>query len=223
MNIRFLTPAAAALLGISAVISGCNSAQSDWTQAARENTLPAYQKFVAAHPNDQHAFEAQSVILKLQDENAWQEAQHAGTNAAYENYLQQFAQGAHVAAAKEAMTASDRAAAWKSMQGESTAVGVQAFLQKYPTGAEADLGRAKLKELTAYRVHVASESSESKAQRKLARLKSKLPQQASDLSITSESDGKSYSIDSAPMSEAQATSDCGTIRQMKESCQVVSQ
>lgn len=222
MNIRFLIPAAA-LLSISAVIFGCSSAQSDWAQAAQENTLPAYQKFIAAHPNDKHAFEAQAMILKLQDENGWQEAQHAGTNAAYENYLQQFAQGAHVAAAKDAMTSSDRAAAWKNVQAEGTATGVQSFLQKYPTGPEADLAKAKLKELTAYRVHLASESSESKAQRKLARLKSKLPQQGSDLSITPESDGKSYSIDSPAMSEAQATSDCATIKQLKESCQVVAQ
>jgi hypothetical protein len=223
MNIRSLIPAAAALLSISAVLSGCSSSESDWTQAARENTLPAYQRFLAAHPNGKHAFEAQAMILKEQDENGWQEAQHAGTNAAYENYLQQFAQGAHVAAAKEAMTASDRAAAWKSVQSETTVAGVQSFLQKYPTGAEADLAKAKLKELTAYRVHLASESSEPKAQRKLARLKSKLPQQGSDLSITPESDGKSYSIDSPVMSEAQATSACGTIKQMKESCQVVAQ
>ena len=223
MNVRSLIPVTAMLLSLSAVISGCSSAQSDWAEAASDNTVPAYQSFVAAHPNDQHAFEAQAMILKLQDENGWQEAQHAGTNAAYENYLQQHAEGAHVAAAKEAITASDRAAAWKSMQADTTATGLQAFLQKYPTGTEADLAKAKLKELTAYRVHWASESSQSKAERKLALLKAKLPQQASDLSITPASDGKSYSIDSPAMSEAQATRDCGAIKQMKESCQVVAQ
>ncbi len=223
MNIRSVIPAMACLLSLSAAITGCSSAQSDWTKAASDNTVPAYQTFIAAHPNDKHAFEAQAMILKLQDENAWQEAQHAGTNSAYESYLQQHAEGAHVAAAKEAMTAADRAAAWKSMQGQATAAGVQAFLQKYPTGAESDLARTQLKELTAYKVHFATESSEAKAERKLAHLKSKLPQQGSDLSITPAGDGKSYSIDSPAMSEAQATNDCAAIKQMKENCQAVAQ
>jgi hypothetical protein len=223
MEIRSLISAAAMLASMSVIIAGCSSAQSDWTKAASENTVPAYQSFVAAHPNDKHAFDAQAMILKIQDENGWQEAQHAGTNAAYENYLQRFAEGAHVAAAKEAMTAFDRSAAWKALQVDISATGIQSFLQKYPTGAEADQARAKLKELTGYRVHVASESTKSKAERKLAKLKSRLPESASDLTITPDSEGKTYSIDSPAMSEAEATSDCGTIKQRKESCEVVAQ
>jgi hypothetical protein len=68
-----------------------------------------------------------------------------------------------------------------------TAAAVQAFLQKYPSGPETNQAKAKLKDLTGYRVHLANESSDAKARRKLAQLKSRLTEQASSLAITRDS------------------------------------
>ena len=143
MNTRSLAMAATVLLAISAVISGCNSAQSDWTKAGQVNTVSGYKDFLAAHPNDQHANEAQAMILQLQDDNAWAETKNSGTSAAYQTYLQQSPQGSHATEAHDAITAMDRVAAWKSAQSVGTAASIQSFLQKFPNGPGSRFGQGK--------------------------------------------------------------------------------
>ncbi len=221
MKTRSRAMTATAFVSLCALLSGCNSAQSDWVKASNENTITAYQNFLAAHPKDQHASEAQAMILQEQDNNEWQEAQHTNTAASYQTYLQLFPQGSHATAAKDAMTAIDRGTAWKSAQDAGTAVAFKAFLEKYPTGPDSDQATATLRDLTGYRVHLASETTDAKAQRKLSRLKSKLGEQASDLKITPDASGKSFSIDSESMTEYQAKDTCVAIKQKHESCEVV--
>jgi hypothetical protein len=220
MNFQSLAVAGAALLGVVLTISGCSSAQSDWTKATSENTVFAYQDFLTAHPKD-HYMEAQAEILQLQDDNGWIEAQHTGTIAAYQTYIQQFPQGSHVAAAHDATTSMDRAAAWKAARSNETTVGVEAFLQKYPTGPEADQAQTTLKDLTGYRVRLASLSSDHKAERKLIQLKARFGDQLHDLVVTPDANRKSYFIDSGGMTEQGATHACESIKHKHLSCQVV--
>lgn len=211
---------AAALLA-AALVASCSSAQSDWAKAGNEDTVTAYKNFLAAHPDDQHANEAQAMILKLQDANSWSEAKHLGTTAAYQTYLQQSPQGVHATDARDQITAIDRAAAWKSAQAAGAVASIQAFLQKYPTGPEADQAKAKLKDLAGYRVHLASESSDTKAQRRLARLKARYKDQFQDLTVTPDTSGKSFSIDSQGMTEQEANSACEAVKHKHEACQVI--
>ena len=223
MKIQSFALATAALFSMAVIVAGCGSAQSDWAKATSDNTVSAYQNFLAAHPKDQHATAAQTMIVQLQDDNAWGEAKHSGTAAAYQIYLQQSPEGAHAAEARDAMTAMDRAAAWTTAQGANTAASIQAFLEKYPAGPEADQAKTKLKDLTGYRVHLASEKTDAKAQQMLARLKSRLKEQASNLAITPDANGKLFSIDSPGMTEQEAKSACESIRRKHEACQVVMQ
>jgi outer membrane protein assembly factor BamD (BamD/ComL family) len=215
-----LAVAAAALLGVVLTISGCSSAQSDWTKAANENTVLAYQNFLAAHPKDEHTTEAQAKILQLQDDNGWIEAQHAGTTAAYQTYLQKFPQGSHAAAAHDAMISIDRAAAWKTAQSDGTAEAFEAFFQKYPTGSEADQAKT-IKDLTGYRVRLASESSDDKAKRKLTELKARFGDQLHDLVVTPDASRKSFYIDSGGMAEQGATRACQSIKRKHRACHVI--
>jgi hypothetical protein len=212
---------AAVCFGVVLLTSGCNSAQSDWTKAANENTVFAYQNFLAAHPKDAHSTEAQAKILQLQDDNGWIEAQRIGTIAAYQTYIQQFPQGSHAADAQGSMTSLERAAAWKTAESGGTTEAFKAFLQKYPTGPEADQAKTKLKDLTAYRVRLASESSDDKAKRKLTQLNAKLGDQLHDLVITTDASGKSFFIDSGGMTQQEATRACESIKRKHLTCQVV--
>jgi len=222
MKIQPPAIAAAALLSLAVAIIGCSSAMSDWAKAANENTVSSYQGFLAAHPKDQHASEAQAMILQLQDDNGWAEARDTGTDAAYQTYLQRYPQGTHSGAARDTMTSIDRATAWKTAQGEGgTAASVQAFLQKYPTGPEADQAKAKLKDLTGYGVRLARESSDVKAQRKLSQLKARFGDTLHDLVVTPDASGKSLFIDSSGMTEHEAERACDAIKHKHQACQVV--
>lgn len=79
----------------------------DWEDAARENTVESYERYLAKHPAGPNADEARSRIASLQasaaDEAAWQQAKTANRASAYEQYLASFPQGAHVAEAIAAL------------------------------------------------------------------------------------------------------------------------
>jgi hypothetical protein len=208
------------LCGAALALTGCSSASSDWNQASNTNTVAAYQAFLVSHPSDEHATEAKAMILQLQDDNRWGEAQHTGTAAAYQLYLEQSPQGSHASAAHDLMTSLDRAAAWKTAQAEGNAVGIEAYLQKYPTGPEAQQAKDRLKELTGFRVHLATENSKDKAERKLAQLKVRFAEPLRELAVTPDAGGKSFSIDSAGMSQEEAENACGAVKRKHEACQV---
>lgn len=80
---------------------------ADWEDAARENTVQSYERYLAKHPTGPNAQEAQSRIASLKasaaDEAAWQQAKTANRAGAYEQYLTSFPQGAHVAEAIAAL------------------------------------------------------------------------------------------------------------------------
>lgn len=210
----------AALLIFVLAMSSCNSAKSDWAKAANENTVAAYQTFLAAHPNDEHASEAKAMMLQLQDDDGWAVAKHTGTGAAYETYLQQYPQGTYARQAREALTSIDRAAAWKTAQGGGS-TSIRAFLQKYPTGPEANQAKAKLKDLTSYRARLASESSDARAQRKLTQLKARFGDQLHDLVVTPNANRKLFSVDSNGMTEQEAKNACDAVKRRHQPCEVV--
>ncbi|MEL6753965.1 MAG: bifunctional serine/threonine-protein kinase/formylglycine-generating enzyme family protein, partial [Pseudomonadota bacterium] len=71
---------------------------ADWEQAARSNTIDAYQEYLTKHPAGPNAPEARARRDRLQaqaaDRGAFQQAAQLNTVRAYEQYLSQFPQGA---------------------------------------------------------------------------------------------------------------------------------
>jgi hypothetical protein len=176
---------------------------------------------LAAHPQDQGASETEAIILGRQDDESWIEAKHTATTAAYQDYLKQYPKGIHAGDARNAMTSLGRAAAWKRAQGEGTTASIQAFLLEYPTGTEADQAKMKLEDLTDYRVRLASESSNDKAERRLLQLKARFRDQVHDLVVMPDVNDKSFSVDSDGMTEQEAKSACDGIKRKHQSCDVV--
>ena len=201
-------------------LSSCSSAVSDWRKASTDNTVAAYQEFIAAHPKDEHASEAKTMILQLQDNDAWMEAQHTATKAGYRVYLEGFLQGTHTVAARDAITALDRADAWKTAQ-SGDAAALKSFLDKYPTGPEADQAKSALEKLTVYHVELAKVGSDKRAQEKLAKLKTQLKDQVPDLQVVSGSGKSSFAIESGGMTDEDANTLCKTLKQHGQACQVV--
>jgi hypothetical protein len=144
MNIRLLIPA---LVCVSAVLIGCNSAESDWNTAKAANTMAAYQAFLQKYPGNEHADNAQGRILGLKDEQAWSDAQTINTIAAYQGYLTAESGGVHVGEAKYHITALQRAIDWQAIPTDAPAEVLRAFLTKYPQGIESNQARARLKEM----------------------------------------------------------------------------
>lgn len=221
MDRASLAKAAMGIFSISAAISACSSAQSDWTKASSDNTVMAYENFLIAHPKDSHDSEARAMILQLNDDIGWRDAQYAGTPSAYQTYLQRFPRGSHVVAANDEVTTFERSAAWESAQGTGTAAAIQAFLRTYPTGPEVAQAKAKLRELRGYRAHLAIESTFARAQRKKDQLKSRLNDSTVQFAITPNSSESSFSVDAINMAEQDAKNVCVTFKGERETCRVM--
>lgn len=82
---------------------------ADWEQAARENTVESYGRYLTKHPAGPNAGEAQRRIDRLQaaaaDRAAWRQAEALGTVDGYQAYLAAFPQGAFVMQATAAIEA----------------------------------------------------------------------------------------------------------------------
>ena len=77
--------------------------QADWENAARSNTVPAYEGYMSKHPAGKFTAEAQTRIDRLKasaaDNAAWNAAKTANKADSYQRYLDSFPQGAYVAQA----------------------------------------------------------------------------------------------------------------------------
>ncbi len=220
---RTLAGAAGAAL-ISLTLLGCSSAQEDWKKADAQNTVAAYQEFLEQHPNTQQSVEARSRIHALKDEQAWSEAQKNNTIQAYQQYLHDLPNGIHSEESRERITSLERADAWKSAQADGKAPALEAFLQKYPSGPEATAARAKLDEIKTheYRVQLASFHAKQDAEKARQKLEAKYGKVVHDLEVVPASPtDKLNLIRSAPMTEEEAQSACGTLKKEHQHCQVV--
>jgi outer membrane protein assembly factor BamD (BamD/ComL family) len=209
------------LLTGSALLWACSSAQDDWKQATSANTVAAYQQFLSKHPTGDHSADATERIHTLQDDDAWAQAKQANSIEAYRDYMQKQPAGSHVKDAQDALTAAQRASDWQSAQTTGTVAAVQDFLKKYPDGPEVSQAQDKLKALAGYKVRVAGGTSEKQAQKERDKLLSKHRDVLHDVVVVSPKVGKTYDLESAPMSQADANSACEQLKKAHQKCEVV--
>jgi outer membrane protein assembly factor BamD (BamD/ComL family) len=216
---RLLLPG---FLSCAILLVACGSAKYEWSQATNLNTIAAYQGFLAKYPNDGHASDASNRIAELKDAQAWNAAQAAASVEGYQQYLSAEPNGTHAQAARDEIEARERAAAWRSAQTNETAQSLQDFLQKYPTGMEADAARGKLKMFTGYRAELGTAHSKRLAERERDALAKRFGKNFQQV-VVLEPDANShdYRISSAPMSQADATAACATVKQSGGSCKVM--
>jgi outer membrane protein assembly factor BamD (BamD/ComL family) len=210
------------LLFCAVLLVACGSAKYEWSQANNLNTIAAYQAFLAKYPNDAHAADANNRIAELKEAQAWNAAQVASSAEGYQQYLTAEPNGPHAQAARDEMVTRERAAAWRTAQTNETAQSLQDFLQKYPTGMEADAARDKLKILAGYRAELGTAHSKRLADRERDRLAKRFGKNFQQV-VVLEPDANShdYRITSAPMSQADATAACATVKQSGGSCEVI--
>lgn len=212
----------ASIVGISLLMTACNSAESDWDGAKIANTLAAYQTFVQKYPNDKHADDARGRILALQDDKDWKTAQNTNTVDSFQEYLKKESGGTHVLEAQARLTSLHRADTWKAADSEGSVAALQAFLQKYPQGPEADHARQKLASLAPYHVELADTHSKASAEHKRAELQARFGNVLHEVVIVPPSaPEKAFRVTSGSMSQADAKSACANLERAHQHCKPV--
>jgi hypothetical protein len=199
----------------------CSSAQSDWQRTSASDTVAAYQAFLEEHPNTTESVVARARIQALQDEQAWIRAQQSNTVAAFQTYLQEHPAGIHVAEARDRIAANERFTAWAAASSADTPEALEAFLEKYPQAPQARQAKAKLAQLTGYRVQLASYRSQKQAEKTRDRLQGKYGDVLGSVVVVPDTATNVHLVRSAPMGEAEANNACARLRKAHLSCEVI--
>jgi hypothetical protein len=206
---------------VAVALVACSSAQSDWQQANAADTVAAYQAFLDKHPNTTQSVVARDRIHAVLDGQAWARAQQSNTVLAFQQYLQEQPAGVHLAEARDRIADSERMMAWTAASSADTPEALEAFLEKYPQGPEADQAKAKLGQLTGYRVQLAAYRSEKQAEKTRDRMQDKYGDVLGSVVIVPGATANVHVVRSAPMGESEANYACAKLKKAHQSCEVI--
>ena len=83
------------------IAAACSGQESGWERARRENSLAAYEAYLARYPAGPHAGEARAALDGLHDAEAWSRAERLATPEAWQRYLGEFPDGRNAAKARQ--------------------------------------------------------------------------------------------------------------------------
>lgn len=173
-------------------------------------------------PNAPQSLEVRdSRIRVMRDEQAWARAQQVNTIQSYQNYIQGDPAGIHVAEANDHIASSERSIAWTAASMTDTTDTLEAFLQRYPQGPEADQAKARLAQLTGYRVQLATVRSEKQAEKARDRLQGKYGDVLGSVDIVPGSAEDVLVLRSASMGQGEANNACAKLKRDHLPCEVI--
>jgi len=126
-----------------AVFTSCRSAERAWATAQEENSIAAYEEFLADFGDSDLAPAARE---KLHDAE-WADTDEIGSRAEYEAFLEKYPSGRFSPAARDAIEGYD----WREADQANTLAAYNAYLDKYPTGSHAETAERKIAALSPIR------------------------------------------------------------------------
>jgi len=81
------------------ILAACSRQEAGWREAARSDTVAAYEEYLARYPAGAHGTEARARILALREEQDWARAGRLRTPEAWQRYLADWPEGRHAAEA----------------------------------------------------------------------------------------------------------------------------
>ena len=83
------------------IAAACSRQESGWERARREDSLAAYEDYLARFPAGPHTGEARAALDGIHDTEAWSRAERLATPEAWQRYLGEFPDGRHAAGARQ--------------------------------------------------------------------------------------------------------------------------
>ncbi|HWE17262.1 MAG TPA: pentapeptide repeat-containing protein, partial [Hyphomicrobiaceae bacterium] len=134
--------------------------QTAWVEAQTKGTREAWERFIAAYPNGEHAGQARQALAAIEsaearrreEETAWAAIGKSRTKGELQRFLQAHPDGANAGEARQALAAIESAearrreeeTAWAAIGKSRTKGELQRFLQAHPDGANAGEARQAL-------------------------------------------------------------------------------
>jgi hypothetical protein len=123
--------------------------------------------------------------------------------------------------AKDHIASNERSVAWTAASSMNTPEALEGFLQKYSQGPEADQARAKLAQLSGYRVQLATFHSEKQAEKTRDRLQGKYGDVLGSVDIVPGATANVHVLRSASMGQGEANNACAKLKRDHLTCEVI--
>lgn len=88
-------------MALACAAGACSRQEAGWDEAAREDSIAAYEAYLARFPAGAHAADARARIHALREEQDWARAARLRTPEAWQRYLAEWPDGRHAAEARE--------------------------------------------------------------------------------------------------------------------------
>lgn len=121
------------------LVAGCASMETRWDTATSENTIEAFEGFLAWHPDGEYAPAAREKIESLR----WREATAGDTVRGFELYLQHHPEGGHAAEARDNI----ESIRWREAKAKNAPYALEIFLRKHPNSRYSADARRRLEEV----------------------------------------------------------------------------
>lgn len=119
----------------------------DWAASEAENSIAAYENYLALYPEGKHVREAKEKLLELNDQAAWNMAMEKDSIASYQTYLELFPKGLHDIEANSRMKTIKEEQEWAEAQRVNEVFGYQSYLEKYPEGKYIEAANSRIEAL----------------------------------------------------------------------------
>lgn len=86
------------------MLAACSRQESSWRNAAAEDSVAAYERYLEDFPAGAHASIARERVGELMEEEAWSRANRLQTPEAWQRYLGEWPDGRHAPAARRQLT-----------------------------------------------------------------------------------------------------------------------
>lgn len=141
----------------------CDRQGAHWEEAQQEDTVAAYESYLASYPDGANADQARNRIDTLRAEQAWAQAQQRDTLEAHREFLQSHSDAAGADEARARLQTLEREAAWQNLAVSVDIDALQSFADEHAGSPEADSARARISEAEA-QAEAAAERREREAQ-----------------------------------------------------------
>lgn len=116
----------------AALLAGCDREPSAWKKAERQDTVEAYEGYLAAHVGGPHAREATQRLAERREDRDWRTAESNGTADAMDHYLAAYPQGRFAEEAKTKKGAWLETRDWAKAKATNSIESWESFLREYP-------------------------------------------------------------------------------------------
>lgn len=120
------------LISFLVLLISCTSAEKQWEEAKKANTIERYELFLADYPESEFVHEAQNAKSILEENNLWSVTKSKNTIEGYELFISKYPEGTFAQIAQDEKSKLEEQLLWQEVKSTNKISNYISFLKNYP-------------------------------------------------------------------------------------------